>query len=101
MLEKNRRVWETQYKTAELAPQEAPIETRSALDLFLYHNQASAGKGDQFQKYVEGEQTPSDEWRQSSLFNWWDHCPYTELRQWAFNTLTIPAMSAEVERVES
>jgi hAT family C-terminal dimerisation region len=99
MIERNRLVWETQYKVN--TPLEAPKETQSALDRYIYYGQQPRGNGDQFQQYIEGDPTPPGEWRGSSIFAWWDSCPYPELRQWAFDALSVPAMSAEVERVFS
>jgi len=32
---------------------------------------------------------------------WWDNCPYPDLKQWAWDVLSAPATSAEVERVFS
>ena len=41
------------------------------------------------------------DWKTQGLFTWWATCDFSQLRQWAFDTLSIPAMSAELERVFS
>jgi hypothetical protein len=39
--------------------------------------------------------------KENSFFAWWMRSPYSSLRQWAFDILTIPATSAEIERIFS
>ena len=56
---------------------------------------------DQFTEYIEGAQVTYTNWEDHNIFEWWDHCPYLDLRQWAWDVLSIPATSAEVERVFS
>lgn len=56
---------------------------------------------DDFIRYTEGSIITDVDWKEQNLFKWWDACDYPGLRQMAFDTLTIPAMSAELERVFS
>ena len=36
-----------------------------------------------------------------TLLAWWDSCPFHDVKQMAFDILSIPATSAEIERVFS
>jgi hypothetical protein len=56
MIKRNRLVWETQYKVN--IPLEAPKETQSALDRYIYYGQQPRGNDDQFQQYIKGDPTP-------------------------------------------
>ena len=50
---------------------------------------------------MNGQQTKVAGRKHLNLFDWWNKYESTSLRQWAFDTLSIPAMSAEIERVFS
>ena len=56
---------------------------------------------DDFSRYINSRPTPPTEWKDQNIFLWWMQCDYPELRQWAFDTLSVPAMSAELERIFS
>jgi len=101
MVEKNRGIWEKLYK--EDVPTDAPEIPRSSLSAFIAQMQASAPQTeDDFWRYINGNPTPLTEWHKTEgLFHWWMTCDYPQLRQWAFDVLSIPAMSAELERVFS
>jgi len=36
-----------------------------------------------------------------TLLSWWNSCPFHDVKQMAFDILSIPATSAEMERVFS
>ena len=50
---------------------------------------------------MNGHVTQWTEWNHHNLFYWWSTYEFIGLRQWALDTLSIPAMSAELERVFS
>jgi hAT family C-terminal dimerisation region len=56
---------------------------------------------DEFERYITASNTPFIDWKKDDLFRWWMDFEYSQLRQLAFDTLSIPAMSAELERVFS
>jgi hypothetical protein len=100
MVEKNRSVWEEKYK--EDTPNLAPTEIRSSFEAFLCTSSHSRRhESDEFTAYLEAPDIAPRDWSKDSLFDWWQHQPYPSLRQWAFDTLSIPATSAEIERVFS
>jgi hypothetical protein len=102
MIQPNRRDhWERKYK--ETAPIQPPIEFRSALDLSLLSTMRSHQViSDEFTTYLATPPESLQKWdRDNNLFAWWMRYPYSSLRQWAFDILTIPATSAGIERVFS
>jgi hypothetical protein len=105
MIQTNRGIWETQYKQNTTVPvSQAPL--RSSLSVYLSHLYAGDDEqhDDDFERYLSGKPSPWIEWHhkdQPDLFQWWAQCEYPQLRQWAFDTLSAPAMSAELERVFS
>ena len=70
------------------------------VDLYASSN-TPQHQNDAFQRYITDPNLDIYEWKDENIYQWWALCPYPELRQWAFDTLTIPAMSAELERVFS
>ena len=100
MIEKNKSIWKNNY--SQISPTEPSEELRSAFDIFLAGSQhLSTATVDEFDQYIEGSQTQFVKWKEQNLFEWWQQYPVPSLRQWAFDTLSIPAMSAEIERVFS
>jgi hypothetical protein len=101
MLQTNRDNWERKYKRN--TPIEPLIEFRSALDISLLSTMRSRQvMSDEFSTYLATPPESLQKWNEdNSLFAWWMRSPYSTLRQWAFDTLTIPATSAEIERVFS
>lgn len=99
MIEKNRGIWESQYRQNE--PENSTVVPRSSLSAFLVQLRTPETPAieDDFSRYIDGRQTSYQDWKASNLFNWWASCEFPGLRQWAFDTLSIPAMSAELERV--
>ena len=59
-----------------------------------------AQEEDDFDRYINAKPNIVD-WKEQNLYQWWDSCDYPSLRQWAWDTLSIPAMSTELERVFS
>jgi len=100
MIEKNKSIWKNEY--SQISVTEPSEELHSAFDIFLANSQhLSAAGGDEFDQYINGSQTQFVKWKEENLFEWWQQYPVPSLRQWAFDTLSIPAMSAEIERVFS
>jgi hypothetical protein len=102
MLQTNRGIWEEKYRqNTPIPPSEVP---RSALSLFMHDLctfNTQDPRDDEFRRYITAPTTPFTDWKEKDLFRWWMNCEYPQLRQWAFDTLSIPAMSAELERVFS
>jgi hypothetical protein len=100
MIEKNRSIWEEKYK--EDTPNLPLIENRSSFEAFLRSTSHSRyHQNNEFTAYLEAPDIAPRDWSKDSLFDWWQHQPYPTLRQWAFDILSIPATSAEIERVFS
>ena len=101
MLAKNRSIWESEYR--QQGPQLPRYNPESRHDSFLARTQPRRAEHDQneFDTYINGPQVPLTSWSDHNVFEWWMHSEFPSLRQWAFDVLSIPAMSAEVERVFS
>jgi hAT family C-terminal dimerisation region len=56
---------------------------------------------DEFESYAHSDPTPIPDPKTFNPISWWDNAKSTfpSLHLYAFDTLTIPAMSAECERV--
>lgn len=101
MLGRNRTVWESEYR--QQGPQRPLYNPDSRHDAFLARTQPQRPQQeeDEFSIYVNGQQVRLTNWADHNIFEWWMHSPFPSLRQWAFDLLSVPAMSAEVERVFS
>jgi hypothetical protein len=101
MLRANREYWQAVY------PQDLTVESslplRSPIDQFIISTQTQtrALVTDEYTRYIEDAQTAPTDWKKENLFLWWMQAPYPGLRPWAFDTLSIPATSAELERIFS
>lgn len=97
MLETNRTTREDKYKQNTSIP--PPIEFRSPLDISLLSTMRSRQiLNDEFTTNIgTPREGMRDRSKDDSLSTWWLHPPYPTLRQWAFNTLSIPATSAEIK----
>lgn len=100
MVDTNKRIWEVEYR--QFGPERPLFNALSTLDNFLATNQyLNATTRDQFTEYIEGAQVAYTNWEDHNIFEWWANCPYPDLKQWAWDVLSAPATSAEVERVFS
>jgi hypothetical protein len=105
MIANVRQVWEDEYKdkTTDNSDEEAKrrVKRPDFLDKYLKRAQPTA-EGDAFQSYITSAPVACND-SDSDLFAWWDrpNNPHKALQQQAFDLLSIPAMSAEVERVFS
>ena len=101
MITKNRNLWESKYR--QILPEEPSEEFHSSFDIFIAGIQeqltGTEQEEDEFNRYIEGPQKKAVRWKEQNLFRWWMEYPSPSLRQWAFDTLSIPAMSTEIERV--
>lgn len=102
MLETVRKQWENEY-TKHQALSSTPRQYRSLVDLIgmqARQNHPQSSNADAFNSYINGGDESYEDWRERSIFDWWNtHFP--TLRQWAFDTLSVPATSAECERIFS
>jgi hypothetical protein len=96
MLTNCRRVWEESYQDPLIQPTAAEQDD---LDEFMYKSKPLPG--DEFERYIEGVPVVLVQTKELDLVAWWAECKFPTLRQQAFDTLSIPAMSAECERVFS
>ena len=105
MLETCRYIWENEYR--QIPPVTVSAEQsppRSAFSAFMQRiavREAPDQADNDFERYINGRPTAMTDWKTQGLFTWWATCDFSQLRQWAFDTLSIPAMSAELERVFS
>ena len=102
MLKRNETIWRTQYMPNQLAVT-AEIY-RSDFDAFIDEISGTSAQStpeDAFLRYISDTRTPRLDWEKEGLFRWWQSCQYSSLRQWAYDVLSVPAMSAELERVFS
>ena len=101
-LERIRALYEDKYKArlTDKAPQYHHLsEMEIEEDIFESFLSTGSAVQDEFETYCQGNPTQlSDE---QNLFVWWANSEFPRLAQMAFDLLTIPAMSAETERVFS
>lgn len=97
MLETVKEHYKVQYAdtgdTTEAKAQDDP----SLMDIELGLVPNYKGVEDQFKAYID---EPPLHYK-VDLFNWWAHSGFPKLRQMTFDLISIPAMSADVERVFS
>jgi hypothetical protein len=102
MMTRNRQVWETKYR--EVLPTREP-PSRSTMSRFITELQATqpanVGAADDFSRYMAEPMIPETSWHKENIFLWWSQSSYPGLKQWAFDVLSIPATSAELERIFS
>jgi hypothetical protein len=98
MLATNKKYWEDNYRV--FTPEEPALDSPSIIDTYYMEIQGLNNTPiDEFTDYVNGHLTRYRSRNQgSNLFKWWLNEGPVGLRQWAFDTLSIPAMSAEIER---
>jgi|SRR5882757_4839327 len=101
MINQNRGIWESKYHQER--PEPPPEVQRSQFETFLVDMRDSSPEAheDDFSRYINGRPTIVADWQDDNLFRWWLQSDYPELRQWANDTLSIPAMSTELERIFS
>ena len=98
MIRKNRGIWEKEYRqNTTVSASQVPQSTLSAFIANIIASQPE--QIDDFERYINGNTTNWVEWRYANIYQWWMTCDYPQLRQWAFDALSIPAMSSELERV--
>jgi hypothetical protein len=98
MLATNRKYWESNYPI--ITPEETPLDSPSIVDTYYMEIQRLENTAiDEFTEYTDGHLTRYRSRNQgSNLFKWWFNEGPISLRQWAFDSLSVPAMSAEIER---
>jgi hypothetical protein len=89
--------WEKEYPI-EVQPQQQEDEL-DILDEFL--KESTTIEGSQFRHYMLGTRTEFAKKDDEALLSWWNSCPFHDVKQMAFDILSIPATSAEMERVFS
>jgi hypothetical protein len=100
MLETTRHIWEAQYQSQEVESTNKKDEDElDFLDRYLAVEDQS---NDQFAAYINAQGVVFPNNQPVDLIDWWmNDRQYPQLRQYALDLLSIPAMSAEVERVFS
>jgi len=96
MIANVRQVWEQEYAGAQ---QITEGRKQTAIDAFMYRRRRI--QGDEFEQYTLDEQSAIDRSSELAVLNWWNDCNFNTLRQQAFDLLSVPATSAECERVFS
>jgi hypothetical protein len=103
MIAKNKRYWELNYKenspNEPLAASESQDEPSEDWLVDISDTKSvTHGRNDEFDEFVNGSRLKPRDWRKSNLFAWWVSSGVPGLQQWALDSLSVPAMSAEVER---
>jgi hAT family C-terminal dimerisation region len=97
MVDNIKDVWRTEYGGDSEQPQTSLPPTDDILDQYL--RRATAQSGDSFDSFIHGPVVEFNEG--TDVYSWLkDNCS-SSIRQQALDLLSIPAMSAEVERVFS
>ncbi len=95
-----RKLYDEQYRSnvteTTLQAINAQDEEQDILDAFLNENTTPK---DEFDIYIDSSTTALDD--NANLFKWWANSASPQLTSMAFDILSIPAMSAETERVFS
>ena len=96
MKKRLRRLFDDEYRPAAAEEDEQP--EKDILDSYM--DTLLPGKlTDQYEEYAKGNRLRN---KPENVFKWWDsQTDYPDLRQMAFDYLSIPAMSSECERVFS
>lgn len=100
--DKIRRLWEEEYKS-KLSAESLDIDDivsesdKDVLNEFL--NEGVDTKKDDFETYFAGDSVKLH--KDQSLFLWWANSGLLQLAPMAYDILSVPAMSSEVERVFS
>jgi hypothetical protein len=96
MKKRLRRLFDDEYRPAAAEEDEQP--EKDILDSYM--DTLLPGKlTDQYDEYAKGNRLRN---KPENVFKWWDsQTDYPDLRQMAFDYLSIPAMSSECERVFS
>ena len=81
------------------AIQELNEETQQEKDILFAYLNADEQLKDEFDTYLEGSTVPLS--ANANIYAWWANSGFTQLAAMAFDILSIPAMSAEAERVFS
>ena len=91
-----RDVWQRHYRDTAVT---TPLREPSEFDQFLY--EAETIPGDEFDQFILGQPIPITYTAELEILAWWNKSKFTTLRPYAFDLLSVPAMSAECERVFS
>jgi hypothetical protein len=100
MISNVKKVWEQEYST--IPGEQLPIKKMSFVQKQLNKGQMQTS-GDLFDSYINAPTSDPTSDTHEGLITWWmnEKNPWRGLRQMALDLLSIPAMSAEVERVFS
>jgi hAT family C-terminal dimerisation region len=92
------RLYEEQYRTQSSEKLQTRISEQEE-DIFTVFMSSNTALKDKFDAYLDGPSTAL--LNDDNLFKWWANSGFTQLTSMVFNILSIPAMSAETERVFS
>jgi hAT family C-terminal dimerisation region len=99
MIQNVKSIWENEYKSSSVdEPVTGKEHEPDILDRYLRTPQTQA-TGDCFDSFINSPITEFS--KEDNVIAWWNSPanPWKELLQQAFDLLSIPAMSAEIERV--
>ena len=97
--------WQDHYSHQQQLPKEppaTPAKEQDPLDRFLNkYKPRRTATTDVFDAYINAPATEFNDHDKDTLFPWWQKLGPPALRQRALDLLSIPAMSAEIERIFS
>jgi hypothetical protein len=99
-----KRDYPAESQILEERPKKKKEKEPDFLDLFLRKRTTTSfqpSDQDEFDAYITGQPTEFDEENKDAVFLWWRTLGPASLRRRALDLLSIPAMSAEIERVFS
>lgn len=88
------------HYSGQVLVEERPQKRPHPLDVHL-RRVALSTSGDQFDQYIHGVRTRLAAPVELNILSWWAESEFTQLRQMAFDLLSIPATSCAIERVFS
>lgn len=103
MIRTIRDQWSNNYR-AKIAATSLPTASTKKLDILeRAFTKSCVNSDNEFDDYIEGGKTSFPEGlpTNADIITWWRLSPFAQLRQHAYDVLTIPSMSSEVERVFS
>jgi hypothetical protein len=100
MIANVKKIWEEEYRGHIPPKPEQPQEEEDILDRH-FKKPRLAASSDQFTAFITGRSVEFAKGTDEGLIAWWMRPENEALRQMALDLISIPAMSAEVERLFS
>jgi hypothetical protein len=92
--------WESNYRD-QAGPDERPLKRVTVLDKHLNRASSISMRGDEFDKYTSAMPVTFASPTATTLLQWWARLGPQQLRQMAYDLLSIPCTSCECERAFS